>query len=102
MAQKENVKILKSAKPTVRIADGVVKKWDVEVVLTEPVSGWNRSYSANEDVEYLGKQPEEFTQAELFSYLSDSIDVIFSAHWDAHNTPPVDEQIEFDITNLAV
>jgi len=101
MAQLTNTKVIKKAKPTTRISDGVVKKWDVEVVLTAP-DGWYRSYKGNEDVEYLGKQPEEFTKAELISYLSDSIDHIFDAHYQAHHTVPEDETNDnFDISTLA-
>jgi len=96
-------KTLQKAKPKVRKSDGVVKEWKIKVLLTNDGDGWHRSYDAEEDdLEYLNKQPEEFTTNELISYLDPSIDEIFEAHYKAHNTTPVDEELnDFEISNLA-
>lgn len=103
MAKYPTTKALKKAQPTVRIEDNIVKKWDIEVVYKHTRSdntSWSRTYSHSEDVEYLNKTPTEFTKAELISYMN-NMDVIFDAHYEAHNVPPKEDKVsDFNINDL--
>lgn len=105
MAKYATTKVLKKATPTVRTSDNIVKSWEIEVLYTytrEDGTTWSRSYPHNEDVEYLNKEASEFTKNELINYMPVNMDVIFDAHYDAHNTPPSEERISnFNLNNLA-
>ena len=105
MAKYPATKILKKAVPTVRTEDNVVKKWDIEVIYKHTNANnvsWSRAYPHMEDVEYMNKTANQFTKAELISFMSSNMDVVFDAHYDAHNTPPTEERVsEFNINNLA-
>lgn len=105
MAIYPNTKTLKKAIPTIRISDQVVKKWDFEVLLTyvrPDKTSWSRAYPGSENVEYLNLTADKFTAEQIISYLNPNIDIIFSAHYDAYNTPPIDQKIDnFDINSLA-
>lgn len=104
MAKYPATRVLKKASPTVRISDQVVKKWDVEVIFThtrEDSTTWSRTYQGSEDVEYLNKTAENFTAAELLEYLNPSMDVIFDAHYEAHNIPATEEKVgDFNLNTL--
>lgn len=95
-------RIIKSATPTVRTADGVVKKWDLEVVFVDDETKWNRTYSFSEDVEWQGKKADKFTQAELLNIIPGTYDHIFEAHWQSMNPgPAVEEKVaDFDVSKL--
>lgn len=104
MAKYPNTKILKKARPKTIIATGVVKEWQIEVLfkhIRADGSEWTTSYEHTEDVAYLDKQPSEFTKAELIGFMNSNLDVIFDAHYEAHNTVATDEtNDDFDINTL--
>jgi hypothetical protein len=104
MAKYPTTKILKKATPKVRTADNVVISWDIEVLFTHTRADkttWSRSYPHTEDVEYLNKTPNQFTKTELLAFMP-LMDVIFDAHYEAHNLPPVDERLSnFSLSDLA-
>lgn len=105
MAKYETTKTLKKASPTVRTTDNVVKQWDIEVIYAHTNNDgktWSRAYPHTEDVEYLSKTPSQFTKAELISLMPSNMDVIFDAHYDAHNAPVVEEKVSnFSLDDLA-
>lgn len=104
MAKYPATKTLKKAQPTVNIDDNVVKKWDIEVVYKhtrDDGTTWSRAYPHTEDVEYLNKTPSQFTKAELIGFMPSNMDVIFDAHYEAHNIPPTEEKVsDFNINDL--
>lgn len=99
-------KTLKKATPTVRTADQVVKKWDLEIIYSHtPESGqtFSRTYSVRgEDVEYLEKTVDQFTRAELIALSSDNMDAVFESHFiTATAPPPQEEKVEsFNLNSL--
>lgn len=96
-------KILKKATPTVRTSDGVVKKWEIEVVYKNNGDNWTRSYPhTEEDLEYLNKTTSEFTSNELIAFMPSVLDTVFEHHWDAaHPGPAVEEKVSnFDLSTL--
>lgn len=94
-------KILKKAIPTVRTSDDIVKAWEIEVLYKNDADGWTRSYDTREDVEYLNKKADAFTKEELIALMPSNMDVIFEAHWTAHNTPATEERVsDFNINDL--
>jgi hypothetical protein len=99
------VKTLKKATPTVRTADGIVKKWDIEVVYAFAGDvdnvAWSTSFSTTEDVEYLGKTVAQWTKTELVA-LMDVVheNHIFHAHYEAHNKPPTEDRQEISISDI--
>ena len=96
-------KILKKATPTVRTSDGVVKKWEIEVVYKNNGDAWTRSYPhTEEDLEYLNKTPEQFTSAQLIALMPSVLDTVFQHHWEAaHPGPAVEEKVaNFDLSTL--
>jgi hypothetical protein len=102
-------KTLKSATPTIRTSDNVVKSWDIEVVYAyagdeaNSLPAWKTTYSENEDVEYLGKTADQFTKSELIGFMNPMIENhIFEAHYEAFNLPATEErQASFDLSNLS-
>lgn len=104
MAKYSTTQILKKAVPTVRAADGSVTKWDIEVIYEHTRADgtkWSRAYPHNEDVAYLNKAPTAYTKAELIGFMPSNMDVIFDAHYDAHNTPPTETQVsDFNLNDL--
>ena len=104
MAKYATTKILKKASPTVDIATGNVKKWEIEVMYThERADGtkWSRDYQHDEDVAYVNKAPGDFTKAELIGFMPPNMDVIFDAHYDAHNTTPTEDRVsDFNLNDL--
>lgn len=102
-------KTLKKAKPTVRVSDGVVKKWEIEVVYSyagdpaQDLPAWKTTYSETEEVEYLGKTPTEFTKQELIGFMSPMIENhIFEAHYEAQNLPAKEDSVsDFDVNSLS-
>lgn len=102
MAQITNVKTLRKATPTIRIEDNVVEKWNISVEY-ESADGWKRTYSHTEnDLEYLNKTPEQFTENELIGFMNSNMDVIFDAHYQAHNSIPKTQEVKnFNLKKLA-
>ena len=105
MAKYPATKALKKATPTVRTGDNIVKSWEIEVIYThtrDDASTWTRVYSHTEDVEYLNKETSGFTKAELIGFMPSNMDVIFDAHYEAHNTPPTEDRVSnFNLNDLA-
>lgn len=100
MAKYNATKTLKKATPTVRSSDGIVKSWEIEVVYQ--YSGFKRDYTHREDVEYLGKEPSEYTKAQLVAMMPAVIDSVFDSHYDTFNTPPTEERVsDFNLSDLA-
>lgn len=101
-------KTLKKATPTVRLSDNVVKEWNVEVVYSyagdveKNLPAWKTFYTETEDVEYLGKTVDEFTKAELISFMGPVIEnSIFEAHYESQNMPATEKCVgDFDINTL--
>ena len=105
MAKYPATKTLTRAIPTVRISDGVVKRWNIEVSYShtncEDVT-WSNTYSHNVDVEELGKTATEFTKADLLGMMPEVFDSVFDSHYETYNTPPVEEcDNDFDVDQLA-
>ena len=102
MAKYTNVKTLKKATPTIRTSDNVVKKWDIEVIYTEPTSGWNRAYPHSDEVEYLNKTAEQFTKEDLIALMPPVMEDVFSSHYETFNTPATEERVSnFNLNDLA-
>ena len=105
MSKYPNTKTLKKAKPKIISATGIVKEWDFEVQfehVREDGSKWSTSYEHTENVEYLNKLPSEYTKAELIGMMNSNLDVIFDAHYAAHNTEALDETVDdFDINAMS-
>lgn len=105
MAKYPATKTLKKATPKIRVSDNVVKSWEIEVVYTHTRANnttWSRSYPHTEDVEYLNKTVDEFTKTDLLNYMPANMDVIFDAHYAAHNEPPTEETVSnFNLNSLA-
>lgn len=102
-------KILSKAIPTVR-EDGIVKSWELEVVYSYPAEGYEttdaplrRRYEETENVEYLGKTPQEFTKSELFSFLNTTqYDLVFDSTYESVILPPKEtKDTSFDLNSLA-
>lgn len=102
-------KTLSKAIPTVR-EDGIVKSWELEVVYSYPAEGYDttdaplrRRYEGIEDVEYLGKTPQEFTKSELFSFLNIAqYDLVFDSTYESVVFAPTEKKdTSFDISSLS-
>ena len=93
-------KTLSKAIPTVR-EDGIVKSWELEVVYSYPGEGYDttdaplrRRYEEIEDVEYLGKTPQEFTKSELFSFLNIAqYNLVFDSTYESVVFAPTEKKI---------
>ena len=97
-------KQLKKATPTIRNSDGVVKKWEIEVIFTcDKTDGttFSRTYPASEDVEYLNLKPEQFTPAQLISMMNPVTDQVFESHFITFTTPPTENRVsDFNLSTL--
>ena len=102
-------KTLSKAVPTLN-ANGIVKSWELEVVYSYPGVGststdtpLRRKYSETEEVEYLGKTPQEFTKSELSSFLNTAqYDLVFDSTYESVVLPPTEtKDTSFDINSLA-
>lgn len=100
MAKYQSTKVLKKAVPTINIADGVVKSWEIEVIFS--YNGWSRVYPHTEEVIHLNKRPEDFRKSELIAMMPAVMDDVFDSHYETFNTPPSEEkQGNFDVRTLA-
>lgn len=89
------------AVPTVK-ANGKVKKWDLAVRYS--CGGFNKDFDNEVDVEYLDKEPSDFTKAELFGFCNTvHHDMVFDSMYGSMTGPaPTEEKVEdFDITSLS-
>lgn len=102
-------KTLSKAIPTLN-ANGIVKSWELEVVYSYPKVGYKtkntplrRKYEETEEVEYLGKTPQEFTKSELFSFLNIAqYDLVFDSTYESVVLPPTEtKDTAFDLNSLA-
>jgi hypothetical protein len=104
LAKYPTTKTLKKVYPTINTTTNIVKKVEIEVVYSHTSNTgttWARTYSHTEDVEYLNKEITDFTKAELIALMPSTMEVVFDAHYDAHNTPPTEERISnFNINEL--
>lgn len=104
MAKYPATKVLSRAVPTVRSTDGVVKRWDIDVVYSytdENGITLNNTYIHNEDVEFQNKVVSDFSKSDLVGYMQDKYDAVFDAQFDAMIAPPTEEMVfEFNIDQL--
>jgi hypothetical protein len=98
-------KTLKRATPTVRVADDVVQRWEIEVIYAyagdsdNGLPAWRTTFTEDEDVEYLEKTVDQFTKSELVGFLSPVLENhIFEAHYDANNIPTAQPVIQRDFS----
>ena len=98
-------KTLKRATPTVRAADNVVQRWEIEVIYAyagdsdNNLPAYRTTYTEDEDVEYMEKTVGQFTKSELVGFLSPVLENhVFEAHYDANNIPIVQPVIQRDFT----
>lgn len=104
------IKTLKKAVPTVRAADNVVTRWEVEVEYAYEGDGadlpaWSTSYSESTDIKDPTKTAADYTKAELIALVPSVIDDhVFHAHYEAFNLPAPEPETttdnEFDLNNL--
>ena len=99
-------KTLKKAEPTVRVADNVVKQWEIEVLYSyagndSDLPAWKTSFSETEDVEYLNKTVSQFTKSELVAMMPPNIENhIFEAHYEAHNMAPTETRQQVNLSDI--
>lgn len=102
-------KTLSKAIPTVN-SNGIVTKWELEVVYSYPSAGFTttdtplrRKYNETEQVEYLNKTPEDFTKSELFSFLNIvQYDAVFDSTYESVVLPPTESRNDsFDLNSLS-
>lgn len=103
-------KTLSKAVPTIN-ENGIVKSWDLEVVYSYPAAGitttdthLRRKYTETEEVEYLGKTPDQFTKSELFSFLNISqYNLVFDSTYESVVLPgpAITKDTSFDLNSLA-
>jgi hypothetical protein len=105
---KNSDKTLSKAVPTVK-ADGTVKEWELEVVFSYPAEGFTtndtpmrRRFTEIEDVSYLNKTPNQFTKAELLSFMNlTQYGRIFDSTYDSlHSAPSEVKDTNFDVNSL--
>jgi hypothetical protein len=92
-------KALSKAIPTVK-TNGKVKKWDLTVIYS--CNDLTKDFSREADVEYLEKEPNEFTKAELLNLCNTAhLDMVFDSFYGSMTTPPTESKVDdFDITSL--
>lgn len=102
-------KTLSKAIPTVD-ENGIVLKWELEVVYSYPATGitttdapLRRKYNETELVGYLNKKTSEFTKSELFSFMNIvQYDAVFDSTYESVVLPPTEtRQDNFDLNTLA-
>lgn len=93
-------KALSKAIPTVK-TNGKVKKWDLTVVYS--CNGLIKDFGREADVEYLDKEPSDFTKAELLAFCNTvHLDMVFDSFYGSMTGTPTEEKLnDFDITTLA-
>jgi hypothetical protein len=93
-------KALSKAIPTIK-ANGKVKKWDLTVVYS--CNGLIKDFTREAEVEYLDKEPGDFTKAELLDFCNTvHLDMVFDSFYGSMTSTPTETRDElFDITTLA-
>lgn len=93
-------KALSKAIPTVK-TNGKVKKWDLTVVYS--CNGLNKDFSCEADVEYLDKEPTDYTKAELLDLCNTvHLDMVFDSFYGSMTGTPTETRDDsFDITSLS-
>lgn len=93
-------KALSKAIPTVK-ANGKVKKWDLTVIYS--CNGLTKDFGREADVEYLDKEPSDFTKAELLDLCNTvHLDMVFDSFYGSMTGTPTEEKLnDFDITSLS-
>jgi hypothetical protein len=93
-------KALSKAIPTVK-TNGKVKKWDLTVVYS--CGGLTKDFSREVDVEYLDKEPSDFTKAELLGLCNTvHLDMVFDSFYGSMTSAPTENKVtDFDITSLS-
>lgn len=93
-------KALSKAIPTVK-NNGKVKSWDLTVVYS--CNGLTKDFSRGADVEYLDKEPGDFTKAELLDLCNTvHLDMVFDSFYGSMTGTPTEQKLnDFDITTLS-
>lgn len=93
-------KALAKAIPTVK-TNGKVKKWDLTVIYS--CNGLTKDFGREADVEYLDKEPSDFTKAELLDLCNTvHLDMVFDSFYGSMTGTPTEEKLnDFDITSLS-
>ena len=93
-------KALSKAIPTVK-TNGKVKKWDLTVIYN--CNGLTKDFSREADVEYLDKEPSDFTKDELLGFCNTvHLDMVFDSFYGSMTGTPTEEKLnDFDITSLS-
>jgi hypothetical protein len=93
-------KALSKAIPTVK-TNGKVKSWDLTVVYS--CNGLIKDFGCGADVEYLDKEPSDFTKAELLGFCNTvHLDMVFDSFYGSMTGTPTEEKVnDFDITSLS-
>lgn len=93
-------KALSKAVPTVK-TNGKVKKWDLTVVYS--CNGLNKDFNREADVEYLDKEPGDFTKVELLNFCNTvHLDMVFDSFYGSMTGTPTETKVDdFDITSLS-
>jgi hypothetical protein len=92
-------KALSKAIPTVK-NNGKVRKWDLTVVYS--CGALNKDFSKEVDVEYLDKEPADFTKEELLNFCNTvHLDMVFDSYYGSLTAPATEAKVDdFDITSL--
>jgi hypothetical protein len=93
-------KALSKAIPTVK-TNGKVKSWDLTVVYS--CNGLNKDFKRDADVEYLDKEPADFTKEELINLCNPvHLDMVFDSYYGSLTAEPTESKVDdFDITSLS-
>ena len=93
-------KALSKAVPTVK-TNGKVKKWDLTVVYS--CNGLNKDFNRETNVEYLDKEPGDFTKVELLNFCNTvHLDMVFDSFYGSMTGTPTETKVDdFDITSLS-
>jgi hypothetical protein len=93
-------KALSKAIPTVK-NNGKVKKWDLTVFYS--CGNLTKDFNKDVDVEYLDKEPGDFTKDELLSFCNTvHLDMVFDSYYGSLTGEPTETKVDsFDITSLS-
>lgn len=93
-------KALSKAIPTVK-NNGKVKSWALTVVYS--CNGLIKDFGRDVDVEYLDKEPSEFTKDELLGFCNTvHLDMVFDSFYGSMTGTPTETRVDdFDITTLS-
>ena len=91
---------ISKAVPTVK-TNGKVSKWDLTIVYS--CGGVTKDFSRNIEVEYLDKEPTDFTKEELLNLANVvHLDMVFDSFYGSLTAAPTETKVtDFDITSLS-